>query len=263
MAKLQTVDELQAIALDHAEFMLIGDAGAQLAPTWWIQFDNGPGEMIVTPWGDEAEKLAVVEHIKKKLKDPHARNYAFVSEVWVATENAKRPSRLMPSEHPDRREVVLIQAFNRNGKGGVRIYDIKRDDKGAVTALPEAAKGPERWQGRMFNLFQDERSQHGVVRRDKPIVKGNATIARTPLNACLDCGRKVDSGTDVTESDNPRPPRPGDIAICLHCAHVMIYAGDLTVRAPTDAEVIEIAGDPDMVRAVNAIVAFNKREHSR
>jgi hypothetical protein len=261
MAKLQTIDELQAMALDHAEFMLLGEVDTQLAATWWVQFDNRPGEMLITPWEDEAEKLAVVEMIHNKLKDPHARNYAFLSEVWVATENLKRPTRLTPEQRSDRREAVLIHAFDRRGRGGVRVYDIKRDDKGAVTALPENKSPGGRWQGRMFNLFQDEKTQHSVVRRG--VVTGNATITRTPVNACLDCGRKINAGAPTPDAPDASTPNPGDLAICLHCAHVMVYAQNLTVRAPTDAELVEIAGNPNMVRAVNMIVAFNKREHTR
>ena len=85
-------------------------------------------------------------------------------------------------------------------------------------------------------------------------------ITRTPLNYCLDCEMLIDSGAPTPDAPDDSTPTPGDIAICLHCAHVMIYADDLTVREPTNDEVVEIAGDPDMVRAVNAIVEFNKRE---
>ena len=258
MAKLQTVEELQAMALDHAEFMLIDGGEPQLTPTWWIQFDNAPGEMIITPWDSEAEKLAVVEMIRNKLKSPHARNYAFISEVWVAKENIRRPTRLTPGQRPDRREAVMIHAFNRQGKGGARVYAIERDAKGVITALPEDKGYNDRFQGRMYNLFQDEKTQHSVVRRG--VVTGNATITRTPVNACLDCGRKISAGAPTPDMPDASTPNPGDLAICLHCAHVMVYAQDLTVRAPTDAEMVEIAGNPDMVRAVNMIVAFNKRE---
>lgn len=260
MIKLRALDELQAMALDWAQHALIGEAGAQLPPTWWVQFDNRPGEMIVSPWSDEAEKLAVVEMIRTKLKDPHARNYAFVAEVWVAEEDAMRPSRLPPSQHPNRREVVMTHAFNRNGKGGLKVYRIKRNGEGVVTALPEdkEVKGG-RFQGRMFNLFRDERTQHAVVPRSKPIVKDRARTTRTPPSHCLDCGYAINAGSPTPDFPNASP-EPGDVAICLKCAHLMVYADDLTVRALTGDEVVEVAGDPEIVRAVNAIAELNKRE---
>jgi hypothetical protein len=259
MPKLRTVDELQAMALDHAKTMMIGERD-QLTPTWWIQFDNGPGEMLITPWSDEAEKLAVVELIRDKLKNPHARNYAFLSEVWVATENLKRPTRLTPEQRPDRREAVMVHAFSRSGKGGVKVYGVERDSLGAVAILTED-KQANRFQGRMFDLFRDERAQHAVVRRHKPIAKDRAKITRTPLNHCFDCHAPISAGAPTPDFPDASTPRPGDVAICLHCAHIMAYGDDLTVRALTDAEMIEIAGDADIVRAVNAIVALNKREY--
>lgn len=85
---------------------------------------------------------------------------------------------------------------------------------------------------------------------------------RTPLNYCLDCNMLIDAGTPSNvEAPDVRPPQGGDLAICIQCAHVMIYADDLTVRDLTDEEVVEVASDPDMVEAVNKIAEFNKREH--
>jgi len=153
----------------------------------------------------------------------------------------------------------MVHAFNRQGKGGTRVYKMERDDRGVVTALPEdeRMKGG-RFQGRLYNLFQDERVQYAVVPRDK--TKSGATITRTPLNHCLDCRAPISAGAPTPDFPDASTPRPGDVAICLNCAHIMAYADDLTVRALTDAEVIEVAGDPELVRAVNAIAALNKRE---
>jgi len=259
MTRLRTIDELLAMALDHTEFMLCNEVGAQLFPTWWIQFDDRLGEMIVTPWNSEDEQLLVLEMIREKLKDPHARNYAFASEMWVANENAKRPTGLMPSQHPNRREAVLMHAFSRDGKSRVKIYHIKRDGRGVVTTLDEnKPAGDGVFQGRMHNLFADERTQHAVVARGK--AKFDANTTRVPLSHCLDCGQAIDAGTPMPDTPDSSAPRPGDLAICLNCAHIMAYADNLTVRSLTDTEMVEVAGDPDIVRAVNAIGALNKRE---
>jgi hypothetical protein len=44
--------------------------------------------------------------------------------------------------------------------------------------------------------------------------------------------------------------------------HVHIYADDLTLRNPTEAELVDIAGDPEIVRAVERLGMFN-RMHPR
>jgi hypothetical protein len=79
---------------------------------------------------------------------------------------------------------------------------------------------------------------------------------RTPRNHCLECGKTIDAGSPV-EKGNHRP-KPGDIAICLDCAHLHAYADDLTLRQLTGDEIVEIAGDPMIVKAVNAIGHLKK-----
>jgi hypothetical protein len=69
------------------------------------------------------------------------------------------------------------------------------------------------------------------------------TTYRTPGSACLNCG-KVNTGAT---GEGGRAPNAGDVAMCVYCGHVMIYGDDLALRPPTDAEMIEIAGDPELV----------------
>lgn len=89
-----------------------------------------------------------------------------------------------------------------------------------------------------------------------------ARITRTPVNHCVNCGKKIDSAAPTPDYPDGSAPRPGDVAICLDCVHVHIYADDLTLRNPTEAELVDIAGDPDIVRAVNQLGMFN-RQHPR
>jgi hypothetical protein len=39
-------------------------------------------------------------------------------------------------------------------------------------------------------------------------------------------------------------PEPDDISICLYCGHLMAFDGDLKFRPLTDAEMVQVAGDP-------------------
>jgi hypothetical protein len=63
---------------------------------------------------------------------------------------------------------------------------------------------------------------------------------RTPPNLCLECGKVVDSATNV---ENQRPS-PGMFAICFYCGHVMAFDAALRLRPLTDEEMLEAAGDP-------------------
>lgn len=67
-----------------------------------------------------------------------------------------------------------------------------------------------------------------------------------PLQRCHNCGHKLDTAS--AQQEKRHRPTPGDATVCLHCGHFMIFADDLTLRAPTDDEVVKWAADPDMVK---------------
>jgi DNA-directed RNA polymerase subunit RPC12/RpoP len=80
------------------------------------------------------------------------------------------------------------------------------------------------------------------LRRDKD---GEAL----PGKVCLNCGEKIDAAARTLDKDDDRPG-PGDVAICFYCGHLMIYADDMSVREPTGEEVVELAGDPEIVEGM-------------
>jgi hypothetical protein len=79
-------------------------------------------------------------------------------------------------------------------------------------------------------------------------------------SACTNCGRINDSATHVGITEEK--PRPGDFCICYRCQHVMVYDERLRLRELTDTEMIEIAGDPRLIRANNFLAEFKKQEEA-
>jgi ribosomal protein L32 len=77
-------------------------------------------------------------------------------------------------------------------------------------------------------------------------MSGKVHDFKMPESQCLNCGHKLD-GAFAQQMKKARPA-PGDITICIRCGHVMAFADDLTMRALTDAEVIEVAGNEDLLR---------------
>lgn len=67
-----------------------------------------------------------------------------------------------------------------------------------------------------------------------------------PKNACLHCGRALDGAICMNAE---KVPISGDITVCFYCGEIMVFAEDLHLRKPTDAEIIEIAGNP-MILAI-------------
>jgi hypothetical protein len=78
---------------------------------------------------------------------------------------------------------------------------------------------------------------------------------------CLNCGAKLDASSTfgVGEGKEVRPGE-GDMTVCFMCRHVMIYNADLSLRNPTDEEVVDIAGDPCLVSTVTLMGAYHQEK---
>ena len=151
-----TVDQLLNIALNGARAHLIGQPDASLMAAFMIQYKDQPPVILGAPWSCEEEKQMALSLIRFILnKDPTIHSYSFISEAWVAEENAKHPIGLMPSQREDKREVVIISAFDRQG-GETRVYVIERGPDGRVSDLvldPHTV-----FEGRVHNLFANKDS---------------------------------------------------------------------------------------------------------
>lgn len=82
------------------------------------------------------------------------------------------------------------------------------------------------------------------------------TTTRLPTSKCLDCGKTV---TAATPPKGAKKPKPDDFTVCLYCGHVMAFDSDMTVRALTDAEMHEVAGNPEILRIQRARSMVTKK----
>lgn len=156
---MMTIDELVENAIGFARQQLIGVPDAELLPVWMIQGPKG-ATVVGTPFPKGlggVGKDMIAEAVKQILKAEHATSYSFMSEAWAATESIRNPLNLAPSQREDRREVVIINAFNHNGEGKQVFYDIVRDNDGIVTDLVKERES--QWdhnEGRFYNLFDKD-----------------------------------------------------------------------------------------------------------
>jgi hypothetical protein len=80
-----------------------------------------------------------------------------------------------------------------------------------------------------------------------------------PPSACTHCGRVMDMATNITGGNIPEE---GSIGLCIKCSHVMVYDSSLRLRNPNDEEMVEIAGNESILKAV-AILAKAKKEYEK
>jgi len=78
---------------------------------------------------------------------------------------------------------------------------------------------------------------------------------------CTNCGKVLDAGSRPGDEEytpeHSKQQGHGAAMICLACGHVMILE-DGTLRDLTDKEIIELAGDRDLVMIQNAILAAKR-----
>jgi hypothetical protein len=118
--------------------------------------EDGDGGLsyILTPWGSDAERKAMIRTLIRHLKKVNATRYVFVSEAWVAIYGPDEvnaagdasPPRVQPSQHPRRREVLFASGVGKDGgrhhisaniitnDAGKRCID-ERQDMSEVTSM--------------------------------------------------------------------------------------------------------------------------------
>jgi hypothetical protein len=157
-----TLDQLVANAVKHANSVLVGNKEAMITPFFHIQFNDRAPVLIATPWSNDVEKQAATYSIRASLKKfrDHVVNYSFISEAWMAHYDNPMPANLtMPRDRPDRRECVIINAFDHK-EGRFKVLTIERDAEGRVTKLvPDPDDQYTGLEGDLHNLLLGEDSQ--------------------------------------------------------------------------------------------------------
>src|SRR5262245_33137345 len=74
---------------------------------------------------------------------------------------------------------------------------------------------------------------------------------RTPSNHCLECGYELDCAA-APGTEPRRAPQAGDLSICVACGHLTVFDAELKLREPTQAEILEVAGDETLLKYMKA-----------
>lgn len=77
---------------------------------------------------------------------------------------------------------------------------------------------------------------------------------------CLSCGAEMTAATNVTGKGMPEV---GDATVCLYCGHLMIFDVGLALRPPTDQEIIELAGNAGLLKAMRASGLYRQNNRRR
>jgi hypothetical protein len=154
-----TIEELLQSGIDQARRVLIGVKDAELMPTFVVQFKDRPAAIIGAPWANDRDKYATTEAVRLAMKTHRDSviSYLFWSEAWRAHESIDHPIGLAPRDREDREEVVMINAFDKQGGKMVSLL-IERGPDGVVTDLVKDKNEDSyaNFEGRLYNLLRDD-----------------------------------------------------------------------------------------------------------
>jgi hypothetical protein len=121
---------------------------------WHAVRDNDENVLIATPWSNDEEKQATVDALRHLFRAHHVKRFAFMVEAWVRQAASMEDiNSCPPSEHPDRREVLMITAEDRDGSQIMGFYYILRPEHGPAKLSPLHVQPFDGTAGRMVGLL--------------------------------------------------------------------------------------------------------------
>lgn len=114
-----TLDEL----LDHAAEWAAKffDEKGEVHPMWIAITAADERLVIATPWETGKDKDIIIEKLRRFFRERDVVSYALMAESWILEGNEDEPGikdymegRKPISQHPNRKEVILVTAEDKN-----------------------------------------------------------------------------------------------------------------------------------------------------
>jgi hypothetical protein len=153
------MSELQKL-FDHAaeHVAVMFKERGEVAPMWHAVDRDNEHLVICTPWSDADEKYAIVKRLCQLFHERGVKRYVFMCEAWtLEAPNLKDIENHIGrfAEHPDRREVLTIQAEDCDGNSLMGLYYILRPEHAPATLSPlKVMKGSMRQGGTLTGLLR-------------------------------------------------------------------------------------------------------------
>lgn len=147
------LDDLLDLAENQARRVLLELGYRQLIPIYLLVSANKT-KTIACPWNSELDKQIMLAIVRDEAAKMKALALSHLSEAWVSKRYAnleEAKADVKPSQHPERREIVMILATN-GVTTKARKLAIERDWKGKITELTCDELGSEdTFVGRMID----------------------------------------------------------------------------------------------------------------
>ena len=156
-----SLDKLHEMA-SEAAFRAQDEKGE--APFAWHLSSGHQLIVMLTQWRNDREKYAIVDALRDILRrTPRVGSYSFSGEAWVATYDRRTNeshTRVQPKDREDRREVLMVFTFHRDGGRRTDVYNMDRDKDGKIIRTrDDAFDHYDGMAGAMWDLFHPVKDQ--------------------------------------------------------------------------------------------------------
>lgn len=108
-------------------------------------------------WENDEKRSYVLRAVRHALRETGAFAYGHVAEAWLARASSDpEVAKLRPMERMDRDEVVGLTVVFRDGAKLHRLFQILRDQDGAVRLGSEDLARDAEIGGTLMNLFGED-----------------------------------------------------------------------------------------------------------
>lgn len=155
MTKQSKLQELFDIAAANAARIFNTSEDHEVLPMWHAVYGNGEHAIIATPWSSDEDKEIALDMLRMLFRVHQVKRFAFIVEAWITVVQTKHElyKGPPPSEHPDRREVLMVTAEDRDGSQIMGLYYILRPEHGPPTLSPLKVQPYNATAGRMVGLL--------------------------------------------------------------------------------------------------------------
>lgn len=147
---MKTIDALMEHMKSFAQTAFT-DSGS-IMPMWTLISENGQIIPVVSPFGDDSEKQLTVVVIRRMIVEFNVVMIGFMAETWIVdskddpTITNETMHDITPSQHPQRREGIMLVVENIYGKSAFGSFEINRDQDekatlGEFTLMPGESHG--------------------------------------------------------------------------------------------------------------------------
>jgi hypothetical protein len=150
MPKSLTLQELFNCAAENAKSIF--EQSGEVHPMWHVVDGDNQNILIATPWSSDEEKEAITFSLRLLFRQQRVKRLAFIVEAWIVSARTERISS-PPSKHPDRREVVMITAEDRDGSSLHGMYYVLRPEHGPAKLSPLKMQDYDKTTGRMVGML--------------------------------------------------------------------------------------------------------------